>query len=365
MKAPVPHGIISRIQDIVARETGAPLKGVAVAELENILADITYDPAQLRNENIQSREVTILLTDLRGFTSISAMHPAAVIFDLLNQHLIKMSEIIVRHGGTINKFIGDSIMVLFGAPYAHHDDVKRAVACAVDMQIAMDEINKYHRGLELPEFYMGVGINTGNVMAGCLGSDLYAEYTVIGNEVNLASRIEAFSLRGQVLISKNTYERCRDFVETSEPIDVFVKGKTQAVQVYEVVSIPSLGTSPPRKEIRRSHRVEVMIPFTYHVVEDKIVSSELRTGTIRDISYHGVLAEMDCELPVFSDIKLDIDLSLIGYTAADIYAKILNSKLHNNRHLSAIEFTSVSVQSNMHIQQFVQLLVQGGATKQV
>jgi len=364
MKEPVDHGIIARIQGIITRETGAALKGNALNELENVLADITYHPGTLRDEHIQRRDVTIMLTDLRGFTSISDLHPASVIFDLLNQHLIKMSEIIVQHGGTINKFIGDSILVLFGAPHSHQDDVRRAVTCAVDMQIAMDEIISYHHSLGLPEFYMGIGINTGTVMAGYLGSDLYNEYTVIGNEVNLASRIEAFSLRGQVLISKNTYELCRDFVETSEPINVFVKGISQPVQVYEVISIPSLGKALPRKEIRRSHRVEVNIPFTFYLVENKIVSSEPRSGMIMDISYHGVLAELDCELSIFSDIKLEIDLSLIGYTAADIYAKILNSKRQNNRYLSAIEFTSVSVQSNIHIQQFVQMLVQGSSIKQ-
>ena len=364
MKEHIPPDIITRIQDIISRETGAALKGKALKDLENVLADVMYNPGTLRNEQIQSREVTIMLTDLRGFTSISALHPAAIIFDLLNKHLVKMSEIIVQHGGTINKFIGDSIMVLFGAPYAHPDDVERAVTCAVDMQIAMDEMNNYHRSLELPEFYMGIGINTGTVMAGCLGSDLYAEYTVIGSEVNLASRIEAFSLRGQVLISRNTFEHCQNFVETEEPVNVFVKGKAQPVQVYEVVSIPSLGKSPPRKEIRRSHRVEVTIPFNFYLVEDKIVTPELRKGMIMDISYHGILAELDCELPVFSDIKLEIDLSLIGYKAVDIYAKILNCKRQDNRCISAIEFTSVSVQSNIHIQQFVQLLVQGSSIKQ-
>ena len=363
MKEPIPHGITSRIQDIITRGTGTPLKDDVLQELEDVLADITHNTRNLRDEHIQSREVTIMLTDLRGFTSISAVHPAAVIFDLLNRHLIKMSEIIVHHGGTINKFIGDSIMVLFGAPHTHRDDVKRAVTCAVDMQLAMDELNNYHRSLELPDFYMGIGINTGTVMAGCLGSDLHAEYTVIGNEVNLASRIEAFSLRGQVLISKNTYDYCRDFVETNAPIDVYVKGKVQPVQVYEVVSIPSLGKSPPRKEIRRSHRVDVKIPFAYHLVENNIVTPAVRNGTIMDISYHGVLAELDCEHSAFTEIKLEIDLSLIGYKAADIYAKILNAKHQNNHYLSAIEFTSVSVQSNMHIQQFVQLLAHSGANK--
>jgi Adenylate cyclase, family 3 (some proteins contain HAMP domain) len=363
MKESIWQEIISRIQDIIQRETGAPLKSGAVNELENVLAGIPYPDTSVRGEESQSRDVTILLADLRGFTSISEIQPANVTFDLLNRHLVRMSEIIVQHGGTINKFMGDAIMVLFGAPHSHSDDVRRAVTCAVDMQIAMDEINKYHRNLGLPEFYMGIGINTGMVMAGRLGSDLYAEYTVIGDEVNLASRIEAFSLRGQVLISKNTYDRCHDYVEINEPMDVFAKGKSQPVQVYEVLSIPSLHRNLPRKEIRRSHRVEVKIPFTYHLVENKIVLRERHTGTILDISYHGILAELECEHPAYSDIKLDLDLSLIGYLAADIYAKILKIKKQDGRCLASIEFTSVSVQSNMHIQQFVQLLVRSEAIK--
>ena len=357
MTDPTMTGMLARIQDIVTRATGAPLMGAALQELEQTLAPINYDQKRVSKEPLESREVTIMLTDLRGFTSISSVYPTAVIFELLNRHLVHMSEVIVRHGGVINKFIGDSIMVLFGAPESHEDDVHRAVTCAVNMQIAMEELNQYHRHLDLPEFFMGIGINTGNVMAGRLGSDLYAEYTVIGNEVNLASRIEAFSLRGQVLISSNTYAHCQDFVVTNEPIDVFVKGKEVPVKVYEVTSIPSLGLSPPRREIRRSHRVEVKIPFSYYLVENKIVSREQHQGTILDLSYHGILVALDRELPVFTDIKLAIDLSLIGYTAADIYARVLTTKHQNDHFVSALEFTSVSVQSNMHIQQFVQMLV--------
>jgi adenylate cyclase len=314
-------------------------------------------------ENFLSRDVTIVLADLRGFTAISENYPPTAVLELLNRYLGRMSEIIFRRGGAIDKFMGDSIMVLFGAPVSHHDDVQRALACAVEMQLAMEEINQDNKRRGMPELFMGIGINTGTVMAGLLGSELYSEYTVIGDEVNLASRIEAFSLRGQILISRNTYERCGDFVSTAEPMDVHVKGKSEPVSLREVLAIPSLNLQVPRQEIRRSPRIEVRLPFSYQLVKSKIVVPQVHQGVIRDISYHGVLAEVGEEIESLSEIKLGLDLSLVGYRATDIYAKVLKCKAHDGRHLAAVEFTSVSVQSNMNIQQFIHLLIQGSDIK--
>lgn len=322
----------------------------------------THPPADSR-DRFHSREVTIVLADLRGFTAISESFPPNAVLELLNRYLGRMSEIIFRHEGAIDKFMGDSIMVLFGAPITHDDDVQRALACAVEMQLAMEKINQDNKRLAMPELYMGIGINTGTVMAGLLGSELYSEYTVIGDEVNLASRIEAFTLRGQILISRNTYERCRDFVKTGDPMDVHVKGKAEPVSLREVLAIPSLGMEVPRQEIRRSPRIEVRIPFTYQLVKTKIVVPQTHHGIILDISYHGVLAEVRQEIEPHSELKLGLDLSLVGYRATDIYAKVLKCSQQDARYLAAVEFTSVSVQSNMNIQQFIHLLIQGSEIK--
>lgn len=320
-------------------------------------------PAAESAEKFLSREVTIILADLRGFTSISENCPPVAVLELLNRYLARMSEIIFSHEGAIDKFMGDSIMVLFGAPVAHDDDVKRALVCAVEMQLAMEEVNRENRRLGMPELYMGIGINTGTVMAGLLGSELYSEYTVIGDEVNLTSRIEAFSLRGQILISRNTYERCRDLVRTGDPMDVHVKGKAEPVTVREVLAIPSLGLEVPRQEIRRSPRIEVRIAFTYQIVASKIVVPQMHPGTILDLSYHGVLAEVAQALEPASELKLGLDLSLVGYKATDVYAKVLKSRQEDGRYLAALEFTSVSVQTNLNIQQFIHLLIQGSEIK--
>lgn len=364
MKKSTVDDTLRHVQHIITEETGAALQGQARKRLQEVLSDAIAPTSKSRPpEKFSSCEVTILLADLRGFTSISEAYPVGVVLDLLNRYLIGMSEVVIRHQGSITKFMGDSIMVVFGAPYARKDDVRRAVACAVDMQIAMGEVNRYHKQAGMPELFMGIGINTGTVMAGPVGSDLYSEYTVIGDEVNLASRIEAFSLRGQVLISKGTRDRCRDFVKTGEPVDVLVKGKANPVTLYEVLGIPSLGTEVPRVEIRKSPRVEVRMPFAYQVVENKIVMPRSHKGTILDIGYHGALTEVDQNLAPYSEIKLDLPLSLVGHGETDVYAKILRTRQDGNCHLSNIEFTVVSDRSDTSIKQFVQLLMQGSVAK--
>jgi len=282
---------------------------------------------------------------------------------MLNGFLARMSGIVYANGGSIDKFMGDAIMGLFGAPVTHAADARNAITCAVQMQLAMDELNRGYRLQGLPELFMGIGINTGTVMAGLLGSDLYYEYTVIGDEVNLASRIEAFSLRGQVLISENTYRRCADFVDVEEALSVLVKGKHEPVLLREVRGIPSLGLQVPRMEIRRSPRVEVTIPFTYHRIENKIVLPSSSEGRTRDMSYHGVLAELGEAMAPMTDIRIEIDLSLLGRRETDVYAKVVKSFVVEGKHLCGIEFTSADAATAADLRRFVQMLVQGSATK--
>ncbi len=359
-RRPTPQYTLKRLQSLITKETGAAFKGDAERRLKEILGDALGYPAGSEvSDDFSSREVTILLTDLRGFTAVSELYPVSVVLELLNRYLVTMSDVVVRHEGTIDKFMGDSIMVLFGAPVSRPDDVGRAVACAVDMQIAMHELNRSHKQIGMPEMFMGVGINTGTVMVGLIGSDVYSEYTVIGDEVNLASRIEAVSLRGQVLISERTFERCRDVVSVGEAMKVYVKGKAEPVTLREVIGIPSLGKEVPRQEMRRSPRVEVKIPFSYQILQDKLVTSPRHEGTILDISYHGVLVSTPHELAPHSEIKLDLSLARIEQTAVLIYAKVLKTQGKvGEGWLSGLEFTSVSQEDSAHIRRFVHLLLQ-------
>jgi adenylate cyclase len=354
-----------RLQALIARETGTPLKHAAEAEIKSIIRYACgVDGANSEagpEHSFERRDVTILLADLRGFTSITATLPAGTVITMLNRCLGKMSEIVSRHHGVIDKFMGDSIMVLFGVPVEHPDDVQRALACAIEMQLAMAELNDQDRQDGVPELFMGIGINTGSVMAGKFGSNFYSEYTVIGDEVNLASRIESFSLRGQILISENTLDRCRDFVTASEAMEVFVKGKAQPVKLRELYAIPTLNLHVPRKEFRRSNRMEVKLPCSVSLIQNKIVMPGTISATIRDIGYYGILIEAEHPFEVFDDVKLEFDLPLIDFKVADIYAKVVSLKHDGSRHFTGLEFTSTNPDTNMKIQLFVQLLVTAAA----
>lgn len=362
MKKVHPGDVWRDIQRAVAAETGVRIGSEAAARLQLVLSATPRAAGPLMKAG-HSRDVTVLLTDLRGFTAISEAYPARTVVKALNRYLTRMCEIVESNGGTVDKFMGDAVMVLFGAYRRNDRDPRHAVTCAVQMQIAMDEINRDNAMRGFAPIYMGAGINTGAVMAGLLGSNVYHEYTVIGDQVNLASRIESFSLRGQVLISEATFRRCRGFVLARGPMQVHVKGKSKPVRVREVQSIPSLGLTVPRQTRRNSPRVEVHITFTYQMVIGKIVLPQKRKGTICDIGYQGILAKVRHGLKEDADILVEFDLPLIGGHVREIYAKVRHVRHHSGHHLAGLEFTSLNPRVERRLRYFVQLLIQGHPEK--
>lgn len=351
------HDTLARLQSIFQADTGLRLGPEAELAIGKILRNVASGNLS-GAEGLAAREVTILLADLRGFTFISANHPAGTVFSLINRCLITMSEVVFRHQGTIDKFMGDSIMVVFGGR-SSSVDAMRAVHCAVDLQLAMDELNEHYRQFGLPDLFLGIGINTGPVLAGTLGSNLYAAHTVIGDEVNLAARIEAFSLRGQILISQATFDRCEGLVTTGEPLEVQLKGKGETITVREVLDIPSFGKTVPRREIRRSPRVNMRTPFTYRLIERDVTLPEELSGTVLDIGYHGILAEIAAPCTPLSELKLEMDLPLVGARATDVYARTLKIARSKNGFLCGMEFTSLSTETARNIRLLVQQLMQG------
>jgi adenylate cyclase len=349
---------VRRIQDLVSDAMGQTLPGVVGQRLENIVQSVANSEVPSIGDAYSWREVSILLADLRGFAAIAESYPARVVLDTLNRCFATLTEVIVQHYGTIDKFMGDAIMVVFpGDQAAAHDHARRAILCAVQMQIAMDELREKHKAENVPEMFLGIGVNTGKVMTGLIGSDLYRAHTVIGDQVNLASRIEAFSLRGQVLISNSTYELCKDFSECGAPVQVYMKGKAESVFIREVKGIPSLGKFVPSRELRRSARVEVLLPFAYQIVSRKTVLATVETGTIHNIGYDGVLVEIERPLPLYAEVKLTVNLVSLGYRAEDVYGRIVDVREDKGRWFCGLEFTSVSRQSSEKIRLFVQMLI--------
>ncbi len=204
---------------------------------DEVVASLLESPSGLKFGG-ERRKVTIMLSDLRGFSAISERLPPEQVVTILNLYLGVMSDIITHYHGTINEFIGDGIFVMFGAPIYRKDDSQRAIACAVAMQAAMDNVNEQNRALGLPKIEMGIGINTGEVVVGNIGSQKRAKYTVVGNHVNLTARIESYSVGRQILISEDTYKDAGTaIVETRGQIQVEPKGIKEPITLYEVSGI--------------------------------------------------------------------------------------------------------------------------------
>lgn len=302
----------------------------------------------------ESRRVTILLSDIRGFTALAETFSAMTVMELLNRYFSRMTDIIVKHGGTIDKLMGDSIMVLFGAPSSEVDDVERSIACAVEMQRAMSEFNLQNSALGLPELFMGIGINTGEVVAGAVGSEHHREYTVIGDEVNLTSRIEAQSLRGQILISENTYRAAKSFVLVGEPNKVHVKGKREPVSLYDLMGTTRpRAITVPRREVRKSPRVNVSMPCFFRRMLGKQVQEDQFRGEVIDIGYAGLLMKSPINLAPFSEIKIEVSLQLLGADTTDIFARVINVEEVVDGVLCSLEFSSMDMIGQQTIKRFV------------
>jgi adenylate cyclase len=181
------------------------------------------------------RETTILFADIRGFTSISESCEPQIVVDALNEYFERMVEIVFRYEGTLDKFIGDEMMVLFGSPVSHSDDPVRAVRAALEMQAALASLNERHEARGLPPFEIGIGINTGEVVAGYIGSSQALEYTVIGDPVNTGSRLCSLARAGQTLISEGTVDKLDGSFDLEELPAERVKGKAQPIRVFELL----------------------------------------------------------------------------------------------------------------------------------
>ncbi|HSE40240.1 MAG TPA: adenylate/guanylate cyclase domain-containing protein, partial [Acidobacteriota bacterium] len=202
----------------------------------------------IRNRNLvqfsgKKEKLTVFFSDIRGFTTMSEQLQPEQVSELLNEYFSRMTKLVFKYGGTLDKFMGDCIMAFFGNPIPYTDHAKRAVLMAVEM---MQELNKLktewaERG-KPHSLEVGIGIATGEVIVGNLGSTEFFDYTVIGDTVNLASRLQSNAKGGQILISASTYEDAKDVVVADRLEPLTVKGKSQPVEVF---AVKAATVSPP------------------------------------------------------------------------------------------------------------------------
>lgn len=236
----------------------------------------------------QKKKVTIMFTDLRGFTNISEQMEPTDLLAMLNHYLERMIQIITEHHGTILEFLGDAIVVVFGAPKAREEMEREAVLCALCMQNDMKQVNEWNASQGYPFLQMGIGIHTGEAILGNVGSRQKTKYDMIGNSVNLASRIETFTIGGQILISEDTRQAIKDPLQIRETVPIELKGVKEKVQLYDVYGMGEIMLE--RKE-EIFHSVEDETLYIQNI-EGKVVSEEIVAVPVCAVSENEIILEL-------------------------------------------------------------------------
>jgi class 3 adenylate cyclase len=288
----------------------------------------------------EKRKVTVMMTDLRGFTAIAERLEPEKVVQMLNLYFEVMVEVILKYNGTINEIIGDALLIIFGAPQGMPDRTQRAIACAIDMQNAMARINEKNLSKALPELEMGIGLNETEVIVGNIGSSKRSKYAVVGSGVNMTSRIESYTVGGQILISESARKQAGEILRIDSQWDVFPKGSKTPLRVYEVGGI----AGGYNLILEGKDQVPVTLArqpsIRYTVLEGKHVGREKLQGNVIRLSKKSVEIVLEERIELLTNLKMDLGDVSDELPGNDFYGKVIK-RLGKDGHTHVIRFTSI------------------------
>jgi class 3 adenylate cyclase len=305
-----------------------------------VVASLLESPTGLELGGVR-RHVTILMSDLRGFTSLVGHLAPEQVVTIINRYLGAMVDVILQYEGTINEFIGDAIFVIFGAPLWWPDHAQRAVACAVAMQLAMVVVNTQNRQDGLPEVEMGIGVNTGEVVVGNIGSQRRAKYGVLGTHVNLTSRIESYTIGGQILISQSTLQAVGPILRIAQRMEIEAKGIDGPITLYDVRGIGGEhNLFLPEGEDTFLPLAE-RIPVTYTVLQGKYLEGGAFLGSLVKLSFKGGEIHSNTLVSSWSNIRIQLTNLNGEPIPGHLYGKIIRQFSEGPAGFS-VHFTSMA-----------------------
>ncbi len=333
---------LARAHELVRRAFGRYVS-------EEVATSILQSPEGLELGG-EEREVAILMSDLRGFTALAARLSPREVIEFLNLYLEAMVDVISRYEGTIDEIIGDAILVMFGAPLACDDHAAKAVACGLAMQLAMTKVNQRLAAKGAAELEMGIGIHTGRVIVGNIGSLRRTKYAAVGSNVNLAGRIESFTTGGQLLISESTRDAIKAPLRIDGQFQVEPKGASRSLQLYEVGGIgePFNLALPSRSKALGS--LPQPLPISFTVLEEKFLGRTIHEGRLAALSECEAGIESALSLVPLSNLKIELKPVAEANPGGEIYAKVIGAVAGASGQ-TRIRFTSLSPELKVWVQQ--------------
>ncbi|ACB51596.1 adenylate cyclase [Crocosphaera subtropica ATCC 51142] len=327
---------------------------------DQVVANLLENPQGLSLGG-ERRKITILTSDLRGFTATSERLPPEEVVKILNFYLGKMADVITEYEGTIDEFMGDGILVLFGAPTAQDNDAQRAIACAVAMQLAMKSVNEQMKQWDLPKLEMGIGINTGEVVVGNIGSEKRTKYGVVGSQVNLTYRVESYTLGGQILIAEATLKEAGSMVVIESEKQVQPKGVQEPISIYEVGGIKGNYNLFLAKQEEIFVKIPQPLSLQYSILDGKNVADIKYHGKLVELSANGGIIDYDHDdaqglISGMTNIKCNLFSSETSELISDdIYAKVLDKSNKNGGFY--IRFTAKPPNITKQLEEIYQSLI--------
>jgi len=361
IKASIPPGyettwsrVLISVHDLTEQMKAEFLKEMFGRYLSEEVMDTLLDDPDSVKLGGEKRNVTIMMTDLRGFTSLSERLDPKQVTQLLNIYFEVMVEILLKYNATINEIVGDSFLVLFGAPQHMPDRAERAVACAIEMQNAMVGVNDSNRSQGLPEIEMGIGINDAEVIVGNLGSRKRSKYGVVGSGVNITSRIESYTVGGQILISESMHKKVGPILRIDDRMEVRAKGSEAPLTLYEVGGIGGKYNLALDRETSSLVGLTRELPVRYSVLEDtKHFGEDNQKGYIFRLSPRSAEIRLETALEPMINLKLNLSDVSDDLCQKDFFAKIIKDS-SEDKQTYTLRFTSVPPEISAYFQALCQ-----------
>lgn len=293
--------------------------------------------------------VTIMMSDLRGFTAIAERLQPEQVVQMLNTYFEVMVELVLKYHGTINEIIGDAMLVIFGAPQQMPDRAQRALACAIEMQNAMEQVNGHNRNQGLPQLEMGIGLNETEVIVGNIGSSKRSKYAAVGSGVNLTSRIESYAVGGQILISESVRQAAGDVLRIDGQREVMAKGTEAPLKIYEVGAIGGRYNLSLVRKPATMVRLATALPLRCALLEGKDASGRELAGAASELSRSAAMIRFSEPVEVLTNVKLNLDDVDAALSARAFYGKVMR-RMDEQGTLCLVNFTSIPSEIDAYFQ---------------
>ena len=293
---------IAQLQDALAR-VRASLRSFARYAPEEIVREVAASGREAML-SADRREVTALFCDLRGFTHIAEKLGPERVVSILNEHFNVLAGLVARRGGYVVDFLGDGLFAVFGAPEALGDHAERAVSCAIEMQLARQAQNREFFAKGWPPLDMGIGINTGAGVVGNMGSTLRTKYGVVGHPVNLAARIESFTVGGQVLVSDSTRQALAGRLGADGPLEAEAKGVDETVRMWMVRRLDGGSLLELPSPVSDLVALASAMDASLRPLRGKQIGADMYPAKVVELGASGAEVDTECPLAMFDAVQV-------------------------------------------------------------